>query len=107
MQISQPRFAAEILTPEGTYAKFDDLGCFRAHRAAHADLAAAPAWVVDYETGGWIEAQRAVYAGGAREPTPMASGLVATSSRERAAALGTDVLSYEQMLAAGSASRHP
>jgi copper chaperone NosL len=101
MQVSQLRYAAEIVTPDGEALKFDDVGCFRAYRTAHPELRDAPAWVVDSETGGWLKARSAAYLLDAPDRTPMGFGIVAFSSAERAKIRGSRVATFDEMMAAG------
>ncbi|MDH4069061.1 MAG: nitrous oxide reductase accessory protein NosL [Ignavibacteria bacterium] len=84
MSISEPRFAAEILSTSSEVYKFDDLGCLRSFRERRTDVVPAGVFVIDYDNGTWLPYHRAVVTvTGIR--TPMASGLIATSSRARAA----------------------
>ncbi len=87
MQIVQERFAGEIRAPDGQFLKFDDLGCMLGRLRAEPALGRAPAWVVDFETGKWIEARSAAFAL-SQVRTPMGSGLLALESEERARARG-------------------
>lgn len=100
MQVSTAKFAAEILTPDGIYLKFDDIGCFRDYLKEHTELAHAPQWVMDYSTGTtWISAGSAAYAIGAKEATPMGSAIVALPTRSEAEKHGARVVNYNEMMA--------
>ncbi|MEW6368566.1 MAG: nitrous oxide reductase accessory protein NosL [Acidobacteriota bacterium] len=101
MQISQPKYAAEILAPDGQYLKFDDIGCFRFYLQANSNLQNAPCWVMDFENGQWVEARKAYYAIDTKEVTPMGSNILASSTSDRARAQAARVVTYEEMMAAG------
>lgn len=86
MAISEPQFAGEIVSTASEVFKFDDLGCLRAFRNSRTDVVPAAIFVIDYDSGTWMHYHNAVVARtGIR--TPMASGLVAAASSERAASL--------------------
>jgi len=101
MQIAQTKFAAEILNADGDAVKFDDIGCFRAYRAAHPETRSAEAWVIDSETGAWLRAADAKYLLDAPDRTPMGFGIVAYASEVRARSHGSRVVGFDEMLAAG------
>jgi copper chaperone NosL len=84
MLVSEPRTAAQLVTPEGERLYFDDVGCLVDHVSRHAPEL-AHAWVKD-ERGQWIDALRTHYHGG--EATPMGYGFVADA---------TGALDFEQL----------
>lgn len=89
MAISEPQFASEIVSTASEVYKFDDLGCLRAFRGGRTDVVPAAMFVIDYDSRTWLHYDDAVVARtGIR--TPMASGLVAIASPERAASLIED-----------------
>ncbi len=85
MAVSEREFAAEVVAPGGQVDYFDDVGCLAAWVSEHRPPAEAGIYVVDFETGEWLNAESAHYVKTDRIPTPMASGLVAFGDPERAA----------------------
>jgi copper chaperone NosL len=77
MLVSNPRVAAQIVTPYEDPLVFDDIGCLRDYLAATATGAGAYAYVADHQTGKWITASRAVYTRAPNVGTPMSSHLIA------------------------------
>ncbi len=75
MLLDEPRFAAQLATPDGAHLYFDDVGCLAAWLREHPD-AGARAWVE--RDGRWVAAERARFAAGAR--TPMGYGFVAAAA---------------------------
>ena len=67
MLISEPEFAAQILTSTGEHRYFDDIACMLSYIGQHP---AKKLWV--YHNGHWLVADDAHYADDAR--TPMGSG---------------------------------
>ncbi|MHC4577558.1 MAG: nitrous oxide reductase accessory protein NosL [Planctomycetota bacterium] len=98
MAVSQRPFAAEAVARTGRADFFDDIGCLARWSRERAVPAETGLFVVDHETGDWLEARRAHYVRADRLQTPMASGLAAFAARERAAAaarkLGGRVLDW-------------
>ncbi len=84
MAVSEREFAAEVVAPDGRVNYFDDIGCLAAWLREHQPPAEAGIYVVDFETGKWLNAESAYYVKSSRIPTPMASGVVAFSDAERA-----------------------
>ena len=76
MVVSDPRFAAQLVTPSGERAFFDDVGCLVEHLD---DGAAKHAWVSS-GSGVWLDVNRARFAKGAS--TPMDFGFVAQPGGE-------------------------
>lgn len=74
MLLDEPRFAAQLATPDGTHLYFDDVGCLAAWLREH-PRAGARTWV--RRDNGWLDAERARYTSGAR--TPMGYGFVAAA----------------------------
>ena len=114
MLIAEDRCAAALLVEvdrRREHRIFDDLCCLFDYRAKHADEAVIGAFVRDYGAGGWIGAPTAAYvlAEPDRQPTPMASGMVAFADPAAAAMRATDtegrVLDYEALAAARAAIR--
>jgi len=76
MLISDPHFAAQLVTPTGDHLYFDDVGCL-ASFLARQKVGAGQAWVRD-AGGGWQEARRAHFSRGAK--TPMDYGFELSST---------------------------
>lgn len=102
MIISDPRFAAVIVSPTGESRKYDDLGCML-DDYSHSQAEMAAIYIHDYNTSTWLDGKAAYYVRANDLHTPMASGLVAFSDRAAAEALaqahGAEVLTFEQALA--------
>lgn len=86
MAISQRELAAEAVTRGGRVERFDDIGCLLDWRHEHEVPDGTAFFVVDFETGDWLDATEAVYLRSRAIPTPMGSGLLAFASREAAVA---------------------
>lgn len=101
MAISEQRYAAEWIDPDGNVHKFDDIGCMRRFAQSRPGRDAG-AFVMDYDGGGWVAAERAHYVRSPQIRTPMASGLIAL--RDRAAAgkhasrVGAAVVRFEDAM---------
>lgn len=105
MVITDPRFAAELVTARGMVHPFDDIGglvlWFRDSGLDSADVAGI--WVYDSRTPEtMLPADRAVFVRSPALRTPMASGLAAVASRAAADSLvaeaGGTVLDWAQVL---------
>ncbi len=103
MHISDPKFAAVLLTLEGEWRKYDDIGCML-DDYVHGGIKATAIYVHDYNTEAWVDAKVAFFVQ-SDIPTPMGSGLAAfrdRASAERFAeefARGVTVMSFEQVVA--------
>jgi nitrous oxide reductase accessory protein NosL len=86
MAVSRRPFAAEAVTPAGSVHFFDDIGCLARWTVEQPPPPGTALFVVDYATGVWLDATAARYVRAERLETPMASGLAAFASAERAAA---------------------
>ena len=102
MAVSQPAFAAELVTPGGQVELFDDLGCLAAWLREHPPPAGSGLFVADYESHDWFAAPDATYLVSPELPTPMGSGLAAFHDRSAAetlaAQLGGRLLTWEEVL---------
>lgn len=80
MIIDDPRYAAQLRSPIGKLAKFDDIGCAVLHLAKQ-DWAAKPAefWVGDSDARGWLDGRDAWYVPGRKSPMSYDFGAVATA----------------------------
>ena len=88
MAISQKQYAAELIDDARRIFKFDDIGCMlrfaREHKQAGAKSEDIYLFVRDYETLEWLKITSATFVRSSRISSPMASGLIAVSSREKA-----------------------
>lgn len=103
MAVSRRPFAAEAVTPAGAAHFFDDIGCLARWTLERPPPPGTGLFVVDYATGAWLDAAEAHYVRAARLETPMASGLAAFGSVERARAeassLGGRVVDWAAVVA--------
>jgi copper chaperone NosL len=81
MQISDPRYGAELITRTGKVHKFDSIECLASFYATLKDSAAVRSlWVSDYtKPGTLIPAREALYIHHEGPGSPMGRGLVALS----------------------------
>jgi copper chaperone NosL len=102
MLISEARFAAAHRLDDGTEKKFDDVGGMLKHGRENDEMAGAVAWVHDFTTEEWVEADAAFYVPTRSVATPMAHGIVAFADHGRASefAAGVDgeVIDWETVL---------
>ena len=66
MLVSNPRFAAQLVTNDGEAHYFDDVGCLAAYLAERVNVT-SQAWLRD-ERGRWLKAEGARFEGGAKTP---------------------------------------
>lgn len=102
MITSEERFAAAYVTSDGHSHIFDDIGdMFLAHLKMQEEVVAF--FVHDYEDESWIRAETARYTLSDELPTPMASGLAAFASAEKATVLAEEldgeVLTFDELMA--------
>ncbi len=71
MLVSDARFAAQALEPDGTRSYFDDIGCLILWLE---DKSQTRAWAHDGASRQWLDAEKATYRTG--EKTPMDFGVV-------------------------------
>lgn len=90
MIINDDRFAAARILESGEALKFDDVGCLVDHLADDHGEVVARNWVLGYQSGQWLDAERAHYVYGPQLQTPMAYGLAAVVSQEEAKTLARD-----------------
>jgi len=87
MGIAHEYFATEIVTADGEFHKFDDIGCMEEFLQSESSLQkedAAKKYVRDMETGEWVELKQAYHAYHPDFWTPMANGVVSFQNKERA-----------------------
>jgi copper chaperone NosL len=77
MLLSDPRLAAQIVSPGEEPRVFDEIGCLRAHLKTHPVARGAAIYVADHRTGSWLAAGTAMYTRTTAGVTPMASGILA------------------------------
>jgi copper chaperone NosL len=80
MLVSDPRTAAQLVSPGEEPLFFDDLGCLRRYLREHPPRRGAVAYVADHHTGRWVPAQEAVYVLQPAASTPMGSHLLGYGS---------------------------
>lgn len=91
MIIEDPRFAAAYRTAGGETRLFDDPADLFRYGIRTGELDAAQAWVHDYDTEEWVEADKAWYVRSPEVDSPMAGGLAAFATRQGAEAYAPDV----------------
>lgn len=100
MVISEARFAAAYLTRQ--WRLFDDIGDMLVFYTSHREDVAI-FWVHDYDTGEWLEADRAFFVFSRALQTPMGHGIVAVAGREQADRLvgqiAGEILMFAEVLA--------
>ena len=107
MIISDERFAAAYAYEVGTgryqSAMFDDIGDMLRYADKHPEHTIAARYVHDYESKEWIDAAKAIYVMSDKIETPMASGIAAFSTADRAEALayslGSKALTWDELKA--------
>ena len=90
MQISDPRFGAELVTAKGRTLKFDSIECLVGYyRQAASANAVASVWVSDFRhPGTMLDASTARFVDIGPGRAPMGRGWAAVASARDAAALG-------------------
>ncbi len=84
MQISDQRFACEVVTSGGEAYKFDDIGCMEQYLAGNGKaIAAAGVFYKDYSSRAWLSAASVTIVQTGLM-TPMGSGKVAFSCKKEA-----------------------
>ena len=79
MIINEELFASALVGTNGEVAKFDDIGCMIRFRDRLSTVNVRRAWVHDYESGAWIEAQAAHFVHAQELVSPMGYSLAAFS----------------------------
>jgi nitrous oxide reductase accessory protein NosL len=100
MIISEERYTAAYVTEDGRGHTFDDIGdMVQAHLESEEEVLAL--FVHDYEDKAWIRAETAHYVLSDQVTTPMASGLAALASSQKAQALAAElqgqVLTFDEL----------
>ena len=94
MAVSQKPFAAQAVARSGRTDFFDDIGCLVRWAPENAPPGETALFVVDYETGAWLDAKKAHYVRGETLDTPMSSRLAAFGTQARAAAAAEALCGY-------------
>ena len=84
MAISEKRYAAQFLDPDGQATMFDEIGCMMSFLKNRPRNEVAAMFVTDYPTRQWIAADKAYYVRSSSYRTPMAGGIVAFQDAARA-----------------------
>lgn len=85
MAISEKRYAAELLEPDGAAVKFDNIDCMIRYASARGLKDRAAAWyVMDSEGREWLDARRALLVRSASLPGPMGGGTLAVKDPAKA-----------------------
>ncbi|MCA9830319.1 MAG: nitrous oxide reductase accessory protein NosL [Dehalococcoidia bacterium] len=87
MTISDARFAAAWREPGGKEKHFDDIGCMVLLQRDNGVPETTQFWVNDYETETWLDAASASYVLSKAIDSPMAYGIAASATPDRAEAL--------------------
>ena len=88
MAISEKRYAAEAIDPDGEVLKFDSIDCMLRYASAHGLKEKARAWfVMDSEGNKWLDARSAFLVSAVTIPGPMGAGILATGDRTSATEL--------------------
>jgi copper chaperone NosL len=80
MLVSDPRTAAQLVSPGEEPLFFDDLGCLGRYLREHPRRHGAIAYIADHRTGRWVLASEAVYVRQPSASTPMDSHLLGYGS---------------------------
>lgn len=89
MIISEERYAAGYITADGQQHIFDDIGdMFQAQQASNQEIIAF--FAHNYEDNHWLRAEKATFVQSKGLRTPMASGLVAFETTEKAQAFAAE-----------------
>lgn len=83
MAISEKRYAAELIDPEGRAFRFDDIGCMTNFIRRGSSKASAY-FVMDFDERQWIRAEDAYYVRSSEFTTPMNGNVVAFKNESRA-----------------------
>jgi hypothetical protein len=105
MALSERRFAAQILTPQGP-RYYDDLGCALMAQDKEPELKNYPLFVVPDGVGAWQKADSVRYAPGMKTPMGYGYGAVAKGGTLSLAEVKSHVLQHQQMHAQHQGVRH-
>ena len=106
MPVSDPRLAAQLVSPGEETRFFDDVGCLRSYLAAAQSLPPrAAAFVADHETGRWVAAASAAYERCPGIETPMGSHLIAHAPGSAPRGAACEAVPASAILGAASATQ--
>ncbi|NNV06959.1 nitrous oxide reductase accessory protein NosL [Geobacillus sp. C56-T2] len=101
MAVGNNPFATELVLNHGQVLKFDDIGCMYEWRKEHKNETVEAAFVRDYETGDWLEAEKATYVYDRAIRTPMAYNVISFKHKESAKKFvdqhGGTVFTYDEL----------
>ena len=104
MVVSDARFVAAYRAGDGQAAVFDDLGEMALELADEPGRVLKGAWVKDFDTGEWLQAEAAWYLHSPNLHSPMGFNVAAFGSEDRArragGAYGGTVLRWDDLVAA-------
>ncbi|MEP0813487.1 MAG: nitrous oxide reductase accessory protein NosL [bacterium] len=86
MAVTERKFAAEAVSPDGVASYFDDIGCLARWYSDGRAKPGSAIYVVDFQTGEWLDAEAATYLVSSKIPTPMSFGIIAFGSQQAASA---------------------
>jgi copper chaperone NosL len=84
MTIVDNKFGAEIVTSKGKIFKFDAVECLVNFSKESPQQEGDNYYVINYQNGEWIVAERAFYLRSKRKPSPMGQYITAFNTREAA-----------------------
>ncbi|MDK9699114.1 MAG: nitrous oxide reductase accessory protein NosL [bacterium] len=100
MAVSDQRFAAQAILPNGEYVKYDDIGCLIEDKNR-----AQPnrVWVGVFDTKQWVRGDSAVFVATAGVRTPMGFGFLAFATKQQAEQLlakhGGKIITWSELVA--------
>lgn len=84
MAVMDNQFATEIILENGKTLVFDDIGCMYQWFSENKDQKVKAKFVRDYETGDWIELEKATYVYNPEVNTPMAYNIISFTEKKAA-----------------------
>lgn len=82
MSVSDPKFAAELVTDKGKVYTFDSIECLAAYVVTEGEKAGGTPWVSDYDRPGtWLKADEAFFVRSPLLRSPMALNVAAFKTR--------------------------
>lgn len=105
MALSERRFAAQILTPQGS-RYYDDLGCAVLARDQDPELKKMPLYVVPDGTGAWQKAETVRYRSGLNTPMGSGFGAVANEGMLKLDEVQALILNSQKVQALHQGARH-
>lgn len=102
MAVSDRKFAAEIVSAQGHVDYFDDLGCLVQRVRAQPPDPHSAIYVVDFNSGAWLDNSTAYFLWSKDMPTPMSFGLAAYAGQDSASAASKqwpgEILRWDELL---------